>query len=456
MVGMTELPAGWKWTTLDEVCEIILGQSPSSDTYNAERKGLPFYQGKAEFGDFYPTPVKWCTTPGKIAEAGDVLISVRAPVGPTNLCGEKSCIGRGLAALRVKDGMPNKYLLYYLRLIEREWDSKATGTTFKAITGSVLRQQEIPLPPLPEQERIVAKIEELFTQLDAGAAALRRVQAELKRYKASVLKAACEGRLAPQDELDQIAYEVLPGENDFKKLSNKKYVLPNGWIYTTIDLFLSATRTGLRTGPFGNLLKKHEHQETGIPVLGIENIGEMKFVHGSKIHITKEKANQLSGYDVLPGDVLISRSGTVGEVCVVPSGLGECRFSTNALRVVLNQEIILPDFFIMLFHGSPFILDQIAELCKGSTRIFLNQSILKAIIFTLPPINEQRRIISEVERRLSVIQEIEASVQAGLARAARLRQSILKRAFEGRLSGIVESTAASGQADAAFRQVELF
>ncbi len=188
------LPDGWEWSTLDEACEIVLGQSPSSDTYNAEGIGLPFYQGKAEFGDLYPTPEKWCSSPKKIAEKDDILISVRAPVGPTNLCPEKSCIGRGLAAIRPK-GFPTKYFLHYLRYIEKEWDSKATGTTFKAITGDVLRNQEIPVAPLPEQERIVSRIEELFSDLDAGVAALERVRAGLRRYKASVLKAAVSGRL---------------------------------------------------------------------------------------------------------------------------------------------------------------------------------------------------------------------------------------------------------------------
>src|SRR5687768_4537224 len=114
MVNDTQrLPEGWMLCRLDEVSEIILGQSPSSDTYNTDGKGLPFYQGKAEFGDLYPTTVKWCSKPKKIAEAGDILISVRAPVGPTNLAREKSAIGRGLAALRPQNGMPSKYLLYY-------------------------------------------------------------------------------------------------------------------------------------------------------------------------------------------------------------------------------------------------------------------------------------------------------------------------------------------------------
>ncbi len=167
--------------------------------------------------------------------------------------------------------------------------------------------------------------------------------------------------------------------------------------------------------------------------MGIENINSMKFIEGSKIHITKQKSKELEGYAALPSDVLISRSGTVGEVCVVPEHLGEARISTNVMRVVLDQEVMLSDFFVMLFNGSPFVLDQITELCKGSTRVFLNQSILKSIVFPLPPLDEQRRIVAEVERRLSVVGEVESAVEAGLVRAGRLRQSVLRSAFEGRL-----------------------
>jgi type I restriction enzyme S subunit len=94
---------------------------------------------------------------------------------------------------------------------------------------------------------------------------------------------------------------------------------------------------------------------------------------------------------------------------------------------------MLSDFFVMLFNGSPFVLDQITELCKGSTRVFLNQSILKSIVFPLPPLDEQRRIVAEVERRLSVVGEVESAVEVGLVRAGRLRQSVLRSAFEGRL-----------------------
>ena len=127
-VDLSELPEGWTWTTLEEVSEIILGQSPPSSTYNTDRYGLPFFQGKLEFGETYPTPRKWCSAPKKTAEKGDVLISVRAPVGPTNICPEKSCIGRGLAAVRGLGGVEPLFMLYLMRTFENEISGKGTGT----------------------------------------------------------------------------------------------------------------------------------------------------------------------------------------------------------------------------------------------------------------------------------------------------------------------------------------
>jgi type I restriction enzyme S subunit len=150
-----KLPNGWKRARLDEACDVILGQSPPGDTYNAEGKGLPFFQGKAEFGDYYPTPVKWCSAPTKLAEPEDVLISVRAPVGPTNLCPTKACIGRGLAAIRPKQGTPSRYILYALRATVSALVEKGTGSTFEAVNGNDLRAHQIAMAPIDEQPLIV-------------------------------------------------------------------------------------------------------------------------------------------------------------------------------------------------------------------------------------------------------------------------------------------------------------
>ena len=183
----SELPVGWTKCKLEDFCHINLGQSPDSSTYNDNATGLPFFQGKADFGKLYPTVTHWCSKPKKIAEKGDVLLSVRAPVGSVNISTEQCCIGRGLAALRGYFDITPLFIFYLIQFSENELHKRETGTTFKAITGDRLKSLPINLPPLAEQKRIVGKIEELFAEVDNGIDLLKQKQAELKKYRQSVL-----------------------------------------------------------------------------------------------------------------------------------------------------------------------------------------------------------------------------------------------------------------------------
>ena len=201
--GLPELPNCWMWTTLEEISEIVLGQSPPSSTYNTDRKGLPFYQGKLEFGELYPTPRKWCTAPKKIAKKGDVFISIRAPVGPTNLCPEKSAVGRGLAAIRGLHGIQPFFIFYLMRRFENEIASRGTGTTFNAITGNQLKTFQIPLPPLAEQEQIVSELERCFSAADEVEATIASELIRADCLRQSILKHAFSGKLVPQDPNDE-------------------------------------------------------------------------------------------------------------------------------------------------------------------------------------------------------------------------------------------------------------
>jgi type I restriction enzyme S subunit len=153
-----------------------MGQSPSGTSYNENGNGTPFLQGNAEFGDTFPEHKKFTTEPSKIAEKGSVLISVRAPVGDTNIADLNYCIGRGLASISLKNG-DNKYLLYLLRSMKTMIEAKGTGSTFKAISKSILNDIEIPLPPLPIQHQIVAVLEhaEVMKQQREKADALTEV-----------------------------------------------------------------------------------------------------------------------------------------------------------------------------------------------------------------------------------------------------------------------------------------
>lgn len=397
------LPDGWDWTTLGESCDVTLGQSPSSDTYNTDGIGLPFFQGKAEFGDLYPTIAKWCSKPKKIAEAEDILISVRAPVGPTNLCRVKSCIGRGLAALRPRDGMPVKYFLYFLQFIEKEWDAKATGTTFKAISGSTLRNQQIPLPPLPEQERIVARIEELFTQLEAGTSALKRAQTALKRYKASVLKAAVSG-------------ELVNG-----KLGIGEGELPEGWRWVKIrdvgEIVTGTTPSKAQSEYYSDEYPFYKPTDLDA---GFNTREARDGLSSQGIH----KARLLP-----PMSVLVTCIGaTIGK-----TGLIRVAGASNQqINAIIPNDTVVPEYLYFVCN-SPQFQKFIQDNASATTLPILNKGRFEELLLPLPSLEEQRRIVAEVERRLESARAVEAAVEAGLKRAGRLRQAVLRSAFEGGL-----------------------
>ena len=147
------IPKSWEVVRLGKVAKITMGQSPPSSTYNDKGIGLPFLQGKAEFGEIYSKPVKYCTKPLKTSQNGDILISVRAPVGDVNLAPFKCAIGRGLASIR-PTSIGKSFLFYFLIFSKRRIEEEGTGSTFKAIRKHNLESFKIPLPPLEEQKQI--------------------------------------------------------------------------------------------------------------------------------------------------------------------------------------------------------------------------------------------------------------------------------------------------------------
>jgi type I restriction enzyme S subunit len=176
------IPVDWEVVRLGEVASLTMGQSPPSSTYNTDGDGLPFLQGKAEFGETYPTPIKWCSQPKKVAGRGSVLISVRAPVGDVNVARDDYCIGRGLAAINGGQSLDNWFLFYLLILEKRRLEDKGTGSTFKSINKGVLQSFSVPLPSLPEQRRIahvLSTIQRAIAGQDDLIAAAREVKRSL-------------------------------------------------------------------------------------------------------------------------------------------------------------------------------------------------------------------------------------------------------------------------------------
>jgi restriction endonuclease S subunit len=234
----------WPYRPLSdpEYFKVIMGQSPPSIAYNDNGMGLPFYQGKSDFGHISPTPRKYCSEPSRVVEKNDILISVRAPVGPTNLASEKCCIGRGLAGIHCLNGVLPKFLLYALRAIEKEIADSVQdqGGGFTAIKRDQLKTFEIPVPLIDEQRRIVAQIEELTrraeevrktatereAELDVLLQALYSQMIERAEWKplheaASLIRRSVKTK--PNDEYEEMGIRSF-GKGTFKKpvLSGKQ------------------------------------------------------------------------------------------------------------------------------------------------------------------------------------------------------------------------------------------
>lgn len=339
-------------------------------------------------------------------EKGDILIArLPEPLG-------RACIfplegayitAVDIAILRIKDISINpQYIMYLINssTFRSQIKQYESGTTRKRISRKNLEKIEFSLPNLEIQNRIVARIEELFSELNKAVDTLKTTKEQLAVYRQAVLKDAFDNAQAMCER------------------------------FTPIEELLVTDRKGMSTGPFGTMLKKHEHKTTGVPMLGIENIDSGKFIDGNKIFVTPEKAAELKSFALKSGDIIISRSGTVGELCVVPPRMEGALLSTNLMRVSLDCQKVLPEYFIYLFQSKGIVLDQVKELCKGSTRIFLNQTILKQIQFPIPNVHEQLQIINTIESRLTFCDNIEKTVDTALAQADAMRQSILKQAFE--------------------------
>lgn len=377
---------------LKECCTIIAGQSPESKYYNSNGDGLPFFQGKADFGELYPSIRVYCSQPTKIAEKDDILLSVRAPVGPTNLAPCKVCIGRGLTAIRPSEVLLTRYVLLFFRYFEAQLASKGTGTTFKAITQDVVKNLEIPIPPLPEQERIVARIEELFSQLDAGVETLKKTKAQLAVYRQAVLKEAFS-YCAEKKPIREMSSIVTSGSRGWAK-----YYCDNGAKFIRI----------------GNLTRNKIY-------IDLDDIQHVQLP--DKAEGTRTK--------LAPNDVLVSITADLGSIGLVPNGIGEAYVNQHIAMIRFNNQ--MQGEFYAWYLRSEYGQQDLLRNKRGGGKLGLGLDDIRDSRVPVVSNETAESILSIIECRLSVCDSIEHTVGLALQQAEAMRQSILKDAFEGRL-----------------------
>lgn len=394
-MNVKELPPGWEWTTMGEAAEVVLGQSPPGSSYNETGDGLPFFQGKAEFGELHPTAVKWTTEPKKVAQADDVLLSVRAPVGPTNLAPTTCAIGRGLTALRKTPAVHHRYLLWWMRASAELLASHATGSTFTAVSGAQVRAHLIPLAPRLEQERIVAAIEEHLSRLDAATA-----QLESASQRTSTLQRAVFAQAQVEGE------EVALGQ-----------------LLTDIETGKSFKASG----------RPAEPDEWGVVKVSAMTWGEFDEAENKALP-SDHRADPR--YEIQPGDLLLSRANTseyVGATVLVRSCRPRLLLSDKSMRLRTVDGV--DRRWLRFALGSPQVRSQMSRVATGTSDSMRNisQAKVRSLRLRVPDAEIQRALASEIAGWLDAGNRLRSDMVAAQTHAMNLRQSILASAFSGQL-----------------------
>ena len=379
---------------LGDVTTIIAGQSPPGSTYNENGVGLPFFQGKADFGEVHPITRKWCMAPRKVAERGDILMSVRAPVGPTNVAEQRCCIGRGLAAIRPDETVALRdFVLWSLKQREDDLVAMGQGSTFAAIGQKHLKSLRIPLPPLDEQRRIVG--------------ILNRA-AKIKRLR---------------EQAQERLREFIPAL--FIKMFGDPVENPMGWKFRHFGELVEEFRYGTSKKCSGEACDGY------VPILRIPNVlrngidwNGMKF---AALDDREAKAIRLKD-----GDILFVRTNGNPEYigrCAVFRGSRSAAYASYLIRARLGSNSLVTSEYIAGALSTVMMRNVILSLARTTAGNYnVNIASLGSLSLPVPPLDRQRRYAQIVETAKSVSSVTESGSRTATGFTASLMSHLMNPA----------------------------
>jgi type I restriction enzyme S subunit len=427
------LPRGWAECTLAEVGEVVTGNTPPKNNTANYGKKYPWVK-PPDLGSDAPITKTGESLSAEGARLARLLPSETTLVSCIGILGKVGYAGTTLATNQQINSVvfdrtlvEPRYGFQYCKTL-REWmDQNSSSTTVTIINKGRFSQAPFLLPPLPEQRRIVAKLEKLLDKVDTCQQRLAKIPVILKRFRQSVLAAACTGRLTAdwrEDNPNSLLSSQLPDANRD---------LPSSWIWKKIRDLAESAKGSIQSGPFGSNLLHSEFQPTGILAIGIDNVLDGKFNLGRQHRIAPQKYEVLKKYTARPLDVLVTVMATVGRCCVVPGDIETAIITKHVYRITTNQRSVNPYYLMQCIRGCPFVLSQVETEIQGATRPGINGSILKEINIPLPTLPEQREIVRRVEDLFSLADQIEARYAKAKGQVDQITQSLLAKAFRGEL-----------------------
>jgi type I restriction enzyme S subunit len=385
----------WIDSTISDLCNVIAGQSPEGEYYNQEGVGLPFYQGKKEFGKkFIRSPQTWTRKITKESESGDILMSVRAPVGSINFATEKICIGRGLAAIRAGTKI-DRFFLFYGLLSKQNEIRGNEGAVFASISKNQIESIKFSYPPISEQKRIVEILDEAFEGIDRAITNAEKNLANSREIFESYLNA------------------IFTQKGD-------------RWEWVTLSEITTDITDGDHQPP--------PKSESGIPFITISNIDKQNrkvdFSNTFKVlpeYFEKLKVNRKPR----KGDLLYTVTGSYGIPVIIEHDRNFC-FQRHIGLIRPNDETNSKCLYYILL--SRYLLDQADECATGTAQKTVSLSGLRRFSVPKIPKEEQQLIVAKLDVISEKVSHLEAIYRQKIAALKELKQSILQKAFTGELT----------------------
>ncbi len=358
---------------------IVAGQAPAGTEVAELSAGFPFIQGNAEFGPTYPTPRLQCESAAKRSLPGDLLLSVRAPVGAMNWSNRALGIGRGVAAIRPRPGWDIRYVAYGLIATLADLRAAAAGSTFEAVTSDSLGSHWLPVAASGEQRRIADFLDDRVARIDQIVSARRRQVALLGAMRTSRLDELVLGRHLADESA--AAADWLPFGS-----------IPQGWR----EGRLRNLQVEVQTGPFGSQLHSDEYVPSGWPVVNPASLteGGLRAVPG--MSVDDETRDRLIRHVLREGDIVFGRRGEMGRAALVTRDEVGWLCGTGSLRVRLHDALMLPAYLVTLLRTAP-VRHYFTLTSVGSTMDNLNTGILLGVPVLVPPVQDQERLLDNVD-----------------------------------------------------------
>lgn len=402
------LPQGWVECSLGEILTAKKGKKPSS-VINEPRAGYVPY---ILIDEMEGKPIRNYTNDPKVSiiDETEVLLVWDGSIGKCG-SGMKGAIGSTLVGLKALGGIQTKFLEYTIKLQNNFIKETSTGTGLQHINKDFFEICKIPLPPLAEQRRIVAKLDAIMQKVESNKQRLEKIPKLLRRFRQSVLNAALNGKLT----------------EDWRK--EKRIV--DEW--EEVELNSVIPKGGIFDGPFGSNLKSDDYREKGVRVIRLENIEHLFFIYEKETYVTEEKYQSLIRHSVGEGDIIFS-SFISEEIraCILP------KLSTKAIAKAdcfcirpeankIDKQFLLYSLVSMNSH------QQLVLNIHGATRPRINTTQLKSLLIPLPKLEEQKEIIRKVEQLYAFADKLEARYTKAKTMLDKMTQSILAKAFRGDL-----------------------